>query len=123
MKKLHYIIEIIGGGLILCSALSATTTTTTGADVGDEWCWCWWRYTSYDVDVETEGRGLLPTTGQRLIRTRYGSEELLHDKSVLNEPPWIKIYATKCENDTKKIKISEDFTKILKRSDTLFSLC
>jgi hypothetical protein len=35
MKKLHYIIEIIGGGLILCSALSATTTTT-GADVGDE---------------------------------------------------------------------------------------
>ena len=40
--------------------------------------------TSYDVDVETEGRGLLPTTGQRLIRTRYGSEELLHDKSVLN---------------------------------------
>ena len=36
--------------------------------------------TSYDVDVETEGRGLLPT-GQRLIRTRYGSEELLHDKS------------------------------------------
>ena len=27
--------------------------------------------TSYDVDVETEGRGLLPTTGQRLIRTRY----------------------------------------------------
>ena len=59
--------------------------------------------TSYDVDVETEG-GLLPTTGQRLIRTRYGSEELLHDKSVLNEPPWIKIYATKCENDTKKNK-------------------
>ena len=74
----------------------------------------WWRYTSYDVDVETEGR----TTSYRATlnsNALYGSEELLQDKSVLNEPPLIKIYATKCENVRKKKKISEDF----KRSDTL----